>query len=134
MKFKDKNIVLFPAQLKEVSTEKLVAERLSDDINLEFNIEVSTEGKIVNDNTAKSIITIKIYNETYLIEVKKAGIYEFEERIEKEEDAVLFMETQGIRILWSYLREDIYSISSKMLPKPFMLPTIDVMKTLERAE
>lgn len=43
------------------------------------------------------------------------------------------MEIQGIRLLWSFAREDIYEISSKMLPKPIMLPTIDVMKTLRKS-
>lgn len=58
----------------------------------------------------------------------------FSDEINDEKSAIQFMEIQGVRILWSYIREDLYSISSKMLPQPIMIPTIDVMKTLEKAE
>ena len=66
--------------------------------------------------------------------IKKTGLFEFEKPIESKKDAILFLEVQGVRILWSYVREDLYVITGKMLSQPLMLPTIDVMKTLEKAK
>ena len=45
-----------------------------------------------------------------------------------------FLEIQGVRILWSYVREDIYSISGRMLTRPIMVPTIDVLQTIKKAQ
>lgn len=89
---------------------------------------------ILDGSTGKSSINICISNESFSLEVVKVGIFKFETEIVDEQAAKLFMETQAVRILWSYVREDIYTISSKMLPRPIMLPTIDVMKTLEKAQ
>lgn len=134
MKFDKENLVNFPAQLIKVETVKLVAEKYADITDKEFNIDVDTDSEIIDEFNAKSIIKIKISNDTYLLEVEKVGVYKFEQSINSIEQVKLFLEVQGIRILWSYLREDIYSISSKMLPSPIMLPTIDVLKTLEKAK
>jgi len=75
-----------------------------------------------------------VFNDEFSLKEEKIGIFKFEEDIIDEKKAIQFMEVQGIRILWSYIREDLYSISSKMLSRPIMIPTIDVMKTLEKAQ
>lgn len=127
-------IVTFPTQLVHVETTKIIAEKKDGEINKSFDITANTGGEILNSSTGKSTITIIISNESYSLEVEKIGIFKFETEIMDEQAAVLFMETQAIRILWSYIREDIYTITSKMLPRPIMIPTIDVMKTLEKAQ
>lgn len=127
-------IVTFPTQLVHVETTKIIAEKKDGEINKSFDITANTGGEILNSSTGKSTITIIISNESYSLEVEKIGIFKFETEIKDEQAAVLFMETQAIRILWSYIREDIYTITSKMLPRPIMIPTIDVMKTLEKAQ
>ena len=131
---KIEEIVMFPTQLKYVETVSIKAEKLSNDIKKEFNITVNTMGEIMDKKTGKCTIQIRVGNEEYYIEEEKVGIFEFENEIDDEKKAVQFMEVQGIRILWSYVREDLYSISSRMLSKPLMIPTIDVMKTLEKAQ
>lgn len=131
---KIEEIVMFPTQLKHVETVSIKSKKLSNDIEREFNITANTKGEIVDKKTGKCTIQIHVGNNEYFIEEEKIGIFEFENEIDDEKKAIQFMEVQGIRILWSYVREDLYSISSKMLTRPLMIPTIDVMKTLEKAQ
>jgi preprotein translocase subunit SecB len=127
-------IVNFPTQLIRVETVKINAEKFGEKVPYEFDIAAETKGEIVDEHTGKSFIKIKVKNKEFCIEEEKVGIFKFEDTILNEQSAVRFMEIQGVRILWSYIREDIYTISSKMLPSPIMIPTIDVLKTLEKAE
>lgn len=129
-----KEIVTFPVQLQYVETLSVRAEKHSSEVRQEFNISAGIKGEVIDKNTGKSTIKIQVCNDDFFIEEVKTGIFHFMEDINDEEAAVHFMEVQGIRILWSYIREDLYSISSKMLEKPIMIPTIDVMKTLENAQ
>lgn len=127
-------IVAFPTQLVHVETISFKAEKKTEIVDKEFSISAETRGEVVDKRKGKSYIKIRVENKDYCIEEEKLGIFEFSEDIIEEKQAVQFMEVQGVRILWSYIREDLYTISSKMLPIPIMIPTIDVMKTLEQAE
>lgn len=127
-------IVMFPTQLQHVETISITAEKKASEVKKEFNISANVEGEVLDKRTGKSIIKIKVYNDEFSLKEEKIGIFKFEEDIIDEKKAIQFMEVQGIRILWSYIREDLYSISSKMLSRPIMIPTIDVMKTLEKAQ
>lgn len=127
-------IVMFPTQLQHVETISIEAEKKTSEVKKEFNISANVKGEVLDKRTGKSIIKIKVYNDEFLLKEEKIGIFKFEEDITDEKKAIQFMEVQGIRILWSYIREDLYSISSKMLSRPIMIPTIDVMKTLEKAQ
>lgn len=128
-------IVLFPAQLTETKTTKISAEA-KENIGNKFGIKVETNGRIVDEFIGETHITVRVESEGegFYLEEEKVGIFKFDEKIEDEKKVILFLEVQGVRILWSYIREDLYTISSKMLPNPIMIPTIDVMKTLEKAE
>ena len=128
-----KEIATFPVQLEQVETLSIQAEKYSSEVRQEFSISASVKGEVIDKSTGKSTIEIKVCND-FSIEEKKVGIFKFQEEITDEEAAINFMEVQGIRILWSYVREDFYTVSSKMLLKPIMIPTIDVMKTLEKAQ
>ena len=126
--------VMYPTQLVHVETTKIIAEKVESEVQKEFDISVDAEGEILDDITGKSIITIIIKNESYSLEIETVGIFKFDTEIDDKSSAEKFLETQAIRILWSYVREDIYTITSKMLSKPIMIPTIDVMKTLAKAK
>lgn len=128
-----KEIVFFPTQLESVEMISIKAEK-NGEVTEKIKISATSEGVIIDENHGKTIITICVENEGFKIEETKAGLFSFDGKIEDEEEARRFMEIQGVRILWSYVREDIYTISSKMLPVPLTLPTIDVMKTLEKAQ
>lgn len=131
---KIEEIVMYPTQLVHVETISINAKKLSEKISNEFNISAEIKGEILTEKMGKSVINISVQNDGYQVEEEKVGIFQFENAIDNEQKAKQFMEVQGARILWSYLREDLYTISAKMLPKPIMLPTIDVMKTLEKAQ
>ena len=105
-----------------------------ENIGNKFGIKAETNGRIVDEFIGETHITVRVESEGFYIEEEKVGIFKFDEKIEDEKKVILFLEAQGVRILWSYIREDLYAISSKMLPNPIMIPTIDVMKTLEKAE
>lgn len=45
-----------------------------------------------------------------------------------------FLIAQGVRLLWSYVREIIYDITGRMLRNAFLLPTLDVVQTLAKTE
>ena len=126
-------IVWFPVQLTETKTTKISTEAKGI-IGNEFGIQAETRGKIIDEFTGESHIRVRVESDGFFIEEEKVGFFKFQNRIEDEKKAIIFLEAQGVRILWSYIREDLYSISSKMLPNPIMIPTIDVMKTLEKAE
>ena len=123
-----------PAQLIHVETVRFSAEKKSQTVSREFNVEASTEGESIDENTGKSHIRIKVYNDDFWVEEEKIGVFQFEDKSMDPQTAVRFMEVQGLRILWSYVREDLYSITAKMLEVPVMLPTIDVMQTVEKAK
>ena len=127
-------IVKFPTQLIHVETTYVKSEKTGELTQTEFQIQANVKGMVSDKNTGKSIITIKVSNNEYYIEIAKSGVFRFEQEIENEEQAKQFLEIQGVRILWSYVREDIYSISSRMLPAPIMIPTIDVLQTIEKAQ
>lgn len=129
-----KELVMHPAQLIHVETVRFSAEKKSQTVSHEFNVEASTEGEDIDENTGKSHIKIKVYNDDFCVEEEKVGVFKFEEKIADSKTIIRFMEVQGLRILWSYIREDLYSITAKMLEVPIMLPTIDVMKTVEKAQ
>ena len=44
-----------------------------------------------------------------------------------------FLETQGLKLLWPYLRVAITDLMIKMDVQPIKLPTIDVLETMKRA-
>lgn len=127
-------IVKFPTQLIHVETVSIKAEKKSEKVSEEFSISANIGGEIIGKRMGKSVISIKIENEDYYIETTKSGIFEFDEEIKDEDEAKYFMEIQGVRILWSYIREDIYTISARMLSNPIMIPTIDVLKTIQKAQ
>ncbi len=127
-------IVKFPNQLIHVETTHVKSEKSGELSKNEFNIEAHLEGEILDKNKGRSIITIKVSNDEYYIEITKVGDFKFEQEIEDEKEAKQFLEIQGVRILWSYVREDIYSISGRMLTRPIMVPTIDVLQTIKKAQ
>lgn len=131
---KIESLELYPTQLVHVETIRMAAEKRRETVNREFDVVASTQGEILDERTGKSHIHIKVSNDDFYIEEEKVGTFRFEEGITDEKSAIQFMELQGVRILWSYIREDLYAITSKMLETPVMLPTIDVMRTVKKAK
>lgn len=74
-----------------------------------------------------------VKGEGFQIEVEEKGVFEFS-GLENEKTISKFLEAQAIKILWSYVRESIYDLSVRMLRKPILIPIIDVIETLKKAE
>lgn len=101
--------------------------------NVKTNIFVSSKGKIISDNLGESVIQIKIVSEIFEMDITHSGSFKKNEEIEVSEKVFeKFLATQGIRLLWSFARENVYEITCKMLRKPIMLPTLDVMKAIKK--
>ena len=130
---KVEELVFFPTQLVHVETIRFNAEKKLEKAGMKYRIKAETRGEVVDEKMGKSYIKICVENNGYYFEEEKL-VFSILRKITDEKSAVQFMEVQGVRILWSYIREDLYTISSKMLPHPIMIPTIDVMKTLEKAK
>ena len=126
-------IVEHEAQLRHVETIKINAEKKKEYVENTLSIRASTKGEVIDNKTGYSSLYVIVENDGYILEVNKRGKFQLSNGISNKKKAIEFMEIQGIRLLWSFAREDIYEISSKMLPKPIMLPTIDVMKTLRKS-
>ncbi len=130
-----RELVLHPAQLREVELVKVTCDKTEqyNAENAEINISVNVESEIGKSGEGKTKVEILIEGEGFNIQVAEIGIFTFE-GIEDSEKIKLFLEVQGIRLMWSYIRETIYDFSGKLLRKPIMLPTIDVLKTIENTE
>ncbi len=101
--------------------------------DIKTNISIVTQGDAVTDKCGESIIQVKVVSDIFELEITQSGKFEKNNEIEiSKEKFENFLATQGIRLLWSFVRENVYEISCKMLRKPIMLPTLDVMKTLNK--
>ena len=129
-------IVKHDAQLIKVELVKVIAEKkdIEGEKSNELNIEAEIEHTIVDSKHGIATAKIKIYNNYLKLEINENGYFEFSNEIEDIEKAGAFLEVQGVRLLWSYAREDIHTISSKMLLRPIILPTIDVLETIKLAK
>lgn len=99
------------------------------------NMAITTKGTAIDENKGYADISINLDSEIFIFKIIQRGEFEIKNSekipIEKFEK---FLATQGIRILWSYARETVFEISCKMLRKPIMLPTLDVIRTLENSK
>jgi preprotein translocase subunit SecB len=128
-------LIKHPAQLKEIDLIKVTCDK-SDKYNPEnpeINISANVESEIISPEKGETHIEISINGEGFNIHLLEKGVFEFEGIVD-EENIKRFLEVQGLRLMWSYVRETIFDFSGKLLRKPIMLPTIDVLKTIESAE
>lgn len=139
MTFDFKEIVEHEIQLKKVDLIKINCDYDGKDVtNKESstNISVNVKGETIDETSGYSYIHIIAINEVdgFKFEMIQRGLFISEnDMIDKKVEFEKFLAVQGIRILWSYVRETLYDISCRMLGKPFVLPTLDVMKTLTNA-
>lgn len=131
---KIEHLVMHPIQLEKVEVVKILAEKYNDNIDRKINIGANIEGECLTETSGVSKVELEVSNKNFKIEITTLGHFSFENDFEDNKVIEKFLETQGVRIMWSYIRENLYTISSKMVDHPIMLPTIDVIKTLEHAK
>ncbi|MCX4327949.1 MAG: protein-export chaperone SecB [Lachnospiraceae bacterium] len=99
------------------------------------NMAITTKGIAIDESEGYADISINLDSEIFSFKIIQRGEFKIKNNekipVEKFEK---FLATQGIRILWSYARETVFEISCKMLRKPIMLPTLDVIRTLENSK
>lgn len=100
--------------------------------NIKTNISIHTQGNAVDNRVGESSIEVIIQSDAFDLRIVQMGKFEKNEAMDISTDVFEdFLASQGIRLLWSFARENVYEITCKMLRKPIMLPTLDVMKTLK---
>lgn len=129
-----KELVMHPAQLEKVELIKVNCEKEStyNEENNKLDISLELGAEIIDANNGASIINVNIKGEGFFINIVERGQFSFDNI--GENNIPRFLEVQGVKILWSYVREVIYDLSGKMLRKPILIPTIDVLHTLENVE
>lgn len=108
-------------------------EELQKEENIETNIAIGVRGNAIDDKNGDAVVDIEITSAVFSLNIVQKGSFVNNNEMEiSKEQFEKFLVTQGIRLLWSFARENVYEISCKMLRKPIMLPTLDVIKTLQK--
>lgn len=137
IKFDNRNMVLHDIQLVDthmVSVNCNVdVEKMENEDNIETNIAIGVKGNAIDDKNGEAIVDVEITSEFFSLNIIQRGIFVINNETEiSKEQFEQFLVFQGVRLLWSFARENVYEISCKMLRKPIMLPTLDVVKTLQK--
>ena len=120
----DTQMVALHCDVKKIET---------DEKNIKTNISICTQGNAVNDHEGESVIEVNIESRIFDMSITQMGKFRKNGTVSISVDNFeSFLATQGIRLLWSFVRENVYEISCKMIRQPIMLPTLDVMKTLKK--
>lgn len=129
---------LHQIQLKEV---KLVHMSSSTDIepvegeNIRVQTQIATKGEMLTNYKGRTMLKTEVRGyrseqEVLNIEVIYVGICEAEECIDKKEWEV-FLEVQAVPMLWSYTRETIQNICSKMGYYTIILPVLNITQLIQ---
>lgn len=126
-------IVNHDVQLKQVVLSKVEAE-LNEDLTVHgISIKIKSWGKVISSKKGETYLNIQLGEKDitplYLNVIQK-GICESQVELDEHEFET-FLEVQGMRLIWSFARQSLYDLTSKMGVKPYILPTIDVLKTIQ---
>ena len=88
-------------------------------------------------NVGYTYLNIKIdfeeENKPFFIDVIYRGKCVLDNMIDDDVKYERFLEAQGLKLLWPYLRVAITDMMIKMDIEPIKLPTIDVLKTMDKS-
>lgn len=139
MEMSIRELIMHPVQLVTTDIIEIEAKRtkqLCSEVNKNEHMDIETKLKCetLNEREGYSYIQLEIIPQSgeFSLRVAVRGKFETEKPLDGE-TFERFLLTQGVRLLWSYAREIVYDISGKMLREPFLLPTLDVVKTLAKA-
>lgn len=132
-----KELIQHELQLKQVDLisinmkKNLDHKTFNTTVSIPLSVELNHE--VLNERSGYSIIEVKVGNEEtpFKIEIMQRGLFETENAINANVFSK-FLEVQGLKILWSYVRQSIFDITAKSGLAPYMLPTLDVLATLEK--
>lgn len=137
-----RDLVLHPIQLIEV---ELVSCNLSKNIKfneetLKSNMDISLKSWAEIDEENKQIgytflnlnIDFEEKEKPFVINMTYRGKCKIEEINFSDEQFNKFLETQGLKLLWPYIKPALSDFMVKMDLIPLRLPTLDVLKTMEK--
>lgn len=107
-----------------------------DNLKEKVSLNLKTWGEVDKEdlNIGYSYLNIKItYPNKFDIEMTYRGTCSLDFNIESDQKYENFLETQGLKLLWPYLRVSITDMMIKMDLNPIKLPTIDVLATMKKA-
>lgn len=133
------NLILHDIQLIKTQLVSLqcniIDENKNNSSHIQTKISVNVKGIAIDEKSGYSNINVIIESDVFKFDIIYRGDFELnKEKIIEKDIFENFLLTQGVRILWSYVREIVFEISCKMLRKPLMLPTLDVMQTLKKCK
>ena len=70
----------------------------------------------------------------YNIDITYRGKCLLDKNIDEDKKFENFLETQGVKLLWPYIRVAVSDFMIKMNIDPIKLPTLDVLKTMEKSK
>lgn len=126
------NIQLTTVELVELECKQNYNFDYENDKTMKIPVKISSWGKVINDVEGDAFLNIvlgKINETPFYINITQKGKCITQQALEKEEFEG-FLDSQGIRLIWSFAREAIYDMTGKMGITPYMLPTIDVIRTV----
>lgn len=129
-------LVKHGVQLTDVVLWKADCEINEDSVLNELDVRVNVWSNVLNVDKGEVYLNIIVgkKGETVLyLDIVEKGICMTENPVQEDEFKV-FLEMQGVRLVWSFARQTLYDMTSKMGVKPYILPTIDVAQTWARKE
>lgn len=136
MEISIKEMIMHPAQLVETDVIEIKAKKMEQICSDEhMSIETKIRSNVISEKEGYSYIQVGLIPESndFSVSVTVRGKFETEVPLEKDVFE-RFLIAQGVRLLWSYVREIIYDITGRMLRNAFLLPTLDVVQTLAKTE
>ncbi len=138
-------LVLHPIQLIGV---ELISCKLSKNImfneeiigeNMEVSLkawsEVSEEDEKIGYTYLNLNIDFPKENRPFTIDITHRGICRVDEKTKcSKEQFGKFLEAQGLKLLWPYIKPTLADFMVKMELDPIKLPTLDVLKTMEKGK
>lgn len=131
-----RELIMHQAQLKETDIIEINAKKVNELCSEEhISIETKVSSDIINDKEGYSYIQVMLIPEggDFSLSVTVRGRFEIETPLDQSAFE-RFLLAQGVKILWSYVREVIYDLTGRMLRSAFLLPTLDVVQTLAKTK
>ena len=131
-----KELVSHPLQLQETEVVEINAKKigaLQSDEHLDILTKIRSEVCSAKEGYSYVQVDLIPASGNFQLGIIMRGKFVSENAISKEQFE-RFLLVQGVKILWSYVREVVYDITGRMLRSAFLLPTLDVVQTLMNAK
>lgn len=138
-----KDLVLHPIQLIGV---ELISCNLSKNIRInekikndDMNVSLKSWAEVDEKNVQLGYTYLNLNidfdgeDKPFIIDITYRGICNIEKTVTyTEQQFGQFLEAQGLKLLWPYIKPALADFMVKMELNPLKLPTLDVLKTMEK--